>query len=96
MDRNEALYIYIGTLYGKKSEKILKKLLREEICSTMKFLQKKCYIEQPTLERQNKKISSFRVTGLKNLDRFGKHFFLDKNIISCILKGVSHTPYKNA
>ena len=41
----------------------------------------------------NKKISVFLVTGLKILGRVGTHifflfFFLEKNIILCILKGI--------
>ena len=48
--------------------------------------------------RPNKKISVFRVTGLKILGRVGTHFFFNyfffpgKNIFSCILKGIS--PFK--
>ena len=46
---------------------------------------------------QIKKISVFRVTGLKNLGRVGTHIFLmiffsRKNIILYILKGIS--PFK--
>ena len=51
------------------------------------------------LVRTNKKkISVFRVTGLKILGRVGTHiffhcfFFSGKNIILCILKGIS--PFK--
>ena len=40
-------------------------------------------------------MSVFRVIGLKNLGRVGTHiflivFFLEKNIILCILKGILH------
>ena len=46
----------------------------------------------PRLIRPNKKISVFRVTGIKILGRVGTHifliiFFLEKNINLCILKG---------
>ena len=48
------------------------------------------------LIRPNKKISVFRVTGLKILGRVGTHilllFFSGKNIILCVLKG--ETPFK--
>ena len=37
---------------------------------------------------QIKKISVFRVTGLKILDRVGTHFFCKTIIILCILKGI--------
>ena len=58
--------------------------------------------------RPNKKISVFRVTGLKILGRVGKQvvfflvFFSRKNIILCILKGAfkiiffSEKPQKNS
>ena len=44
--------------------------------------------------RPNKKIRVFQVTGLKILGRVGTHIFLNyffsgKNIILCILKGIS-------
>ena len=47
--------------------------------------------------RPKKKISGFRVTGLKILGRVGTHifsiiFFLEKNIILCLLKGI--LPFK--
>ena len=42
--------------------------------------------------RPNKKISVFLVTGLKILGCVGTHFFSGKNIILCILKGIS--PFK--
>ena len=43
--------------------------------------------------RSNKKISVFRVTGLKILGRVGTHFYLiiffsGKNFFLCILKGI--------
>ena len=43
--------------------------------------------------RPDKKTSVFRVTGLKILGRVATHIFLlEKNIILCILKGIS--PFK--
>ena len=49
--------------------------------------------------RPNKKVSVFRVTGLKILGRVGTHIFLKyfllkKKIFFCILKG--NSPFKNA
>ena len=40
----------------------------------------------------NEKISVFRVRGLKILVRVGTHFFPEKNIILCFLKGI--LPFK--
>ena len=50
--------------------------------------------QQTTKVRPNKKISVFRVTGLKILGRVGTHiffiiFFLEIKIILCIWKGIS-------
>ena len=44
-------------------------------------------ISKHSLLRPNKEISVFRVTGLKILGRVGTHFFLEKYMILCILKG---------
>ena len=42
--------------------------------------------------RPNKKLSVFQVNGLKIFGWLGTHFFSEKYIILCILKGIS--PFK--